>query len=67
MDNNVNNDFNDKAFVNLNNFFYDDFESIMNLLKDPLFLKKFTSEPLLKKKPDLKKEKTFINKILSSL
>lgn len=67
MDNNVNEDFNEKAFVNLNNFFFDNFVSIMNLLKDPSFLKKFTSEPLLKKKPNLEKEKIFINKILSSL
>ena len=67
MDNNVNKDFNEKAFVNLNNFFKDNFESIINQLKDPLFLKNFAHEPLLLKKPDLDKERFFISEIVSNI
>jgi hypothetical protein len=37
------------------------------LLKDDIFLKKFTQEPLCFNKPNLDKEKKFINKIISIL
>ena len=66
-DNNINYDFNTKAFINLLNYSKDNYTEICELLKDDNFLKKFTNEPLLLKKPTLDNEIKFINKILQSL
>lgn len=67
MDTNVKEDFNDRAFINLANHFSDNFQSIKNLLKDPIFLKKFTSEPLITSKPNLDNEKLFIEKLITDI
>tara|TARA_A100001015_G_C14972949_1_gene705936 strand:+ start:589 stop:1554 length:966 start_codon:yes stop_codon:yes gene_type:complete len=67
MDINVKEDFNDKAFINLVNHFADNFQSIKKQLKDPTFLKKFTSEPLITVKPNLNNEKLFIEKLISNI
>ena len=66
-DQNINLDFNEKAFVNLNYYFYDSFKEIIYLLKQKEFLEGFSDQPLLIKKPDLSKEIEFIKKILSCL
>jgi hypothetical protein len=55
------------AFVNLFDYVEDDFNSIMNSLKEINFLQKFTREPLLLSKPNLDKEKNFVEKILKNL
>ena len=65
-DKNINIDFNDKAFVNLIDYVSSDYEDICSLMKDEYFLRKFSKEPLLLKKPDLEKEKSFVLKILSN-
>jgi hypothetical protein len=63
----ANPDFNPKAFVNLNDHFHDNFEGIISNLKDDKFLKKFTQEPFLLKKPTLNKEIKFVEKIIDFL
>ena len=67
MDVSVGKDFNNKAFVNLVDYFSDNFLSIKNLLKDPIFLRKFTVEPLFITKPNLNNEKIFIEKLISHI
>jgi hypothetical protein len=66
-DNNINHDFNEKSFVNLLNYTKDNYLEISELLKDESFLKKFTSEPLLLKEPNLNQEIIFIKKIFDSI
>jgi hypothetical protein len=63
----ANKDFNPKAFVNLNDYFFDNFETIVNNLKDENFLKKFSYEPFLFQRLNIDKEKIFIQKIINSL
>lgn len=65
-DKNINLDFNEKSFINLLDYTSSNYEDICQLMKDENFLKKFAVEPLLFKKPDLKREKLFIQKILSN-
>jgi len=67
VDQNINYEFNPKAFVNLNDHFQDNFVSIINNLKDDNFLIQFSKEPLLLKRPNLEKEIKFVEKILSCL
>lgn len=62
-DNNINQDFNEKSFINLLNYSKDNYLEISSLLKDENFLIKYTKEPLLLNKPDLNKEMDFIKKI----
>jgi hypothetical protein len=62
-DENINKDFNKKSFVNLLNYSKDNYLEISNLLKNEEFLKKFATEPLLLKKPNLDKEINFLKKI----
>ena len=66
-DQNINYEFNPKAFVNLNDHFHDNFESIIENLKSDEYLKRFSQEPLLLKKPTLEKEIKFVEKILGCL
>jgi hypothetical protein len=66
-DNNISIDFNEKSFINLLNHVKDDYKEICNLLKEEFFLKKYTQQPLLFKKPSLDEEMKFINKIISFL
>ena len=65
-DKNINLDFNEKSFINLLDYTSSNYEEICNLMKDQNFLKKFAVEPLLFKKPNLEKEKNFIQKIISN-
>jgi hypothetical protein len=62
-DNNINQDFNEKSFVNLLNYSKDNYLEISNLLKDESFLNKYSTEPLLLNEPNLNKEINFIKKI----
>jgi len=66
-DNNINQDFNEKSFVNLLNYSKDNYLEISNLLKDESFLNKYTTEPLLLNEPNLNKEINFIKKITDSI
>ena len=66
-DKNVQFDLNKNAFVNLVDYNFDNLKEVAELLKDHLFLKKFSKEPLLTKMPNLEKEKSFIAKILSQI
>jgi hypothetical protein len=66
-DNNINQDFNEKSFVNLLNYSKDNYLEIRNLLKDESFLKKYTSEPLLTIEPNLNEEINFIKKVIESV
>ena len=59
-------DFNEKSFINLLDYTSSDYEEVCHLIKDQNFLKKFSNEPLLFKKPNLENEKIFIQKILSN-
>ena len=66
-DNNINQDFNEKSFVNLLNYSKDNYLEISNLLKDENFLNKYATEPLLLNEPNLNKEINFIKKITDSI
>lgn len=65
-DNNINKDFNEKSFINLLNY-TDNYETIIDLIQDPEFLKKFSQEPLIKNKINLDLEKNFVLKIIENL
>jgi hypothetical protein len=67
MDSSVNLDFNKESFVNLKDYLKSNYDQIIELLKDEFFLKKFTKEPLLLNKPDLKAETLFVEKILENI
>jgi hypothetical protein len=66
-DSNIDCDFNKNSFINLLEFSKNNYEEICDKLKDDNYLKKFTHEPLLLKKPDLELEIKFVKKILSAL
>jgi hypothetical protein len=59
--------FNPNSFINLNDHFHDNFISLMQNLKDNNYLKKFTKEPLLQKKPEINDHFLFVEGILSSI
>jgi len=64
-DNNIKYDFNENAFINLLNYSNDNYEEICSLLKDDNFLKRYSNQPLILKKPSLDKEIEFINKLIN--
>ena len=64
-DNYINSDFNEKSFINLLNYSKSNYLEINSLLKDDSFLKKFTTEPLLLKEPNLTEETKFLKKIFA--
>ena len=64
-DQNIVNDFKKGSFINLNDNFQD-MTKVIDNLKDHEFLKNFTKEPLLEKKPTLHSEFSFIENILKS-
>jgi hypothetical protein len=66
-DQNIDADFNVKAFINLIDYAKNDYDDICNLLKDDNYLLNYSKEPLLLERPNLDKERIFIQKILSSL
>lgn len=66
-DQNIDNDFNIKSFINLNDHMKDNFKEIIYLLKQKDFLQSFTEEPLILKKPNLEKEIEFAKKIIDCL
>jgi len=66
-DQNIDFDFNPKAFVNLNDHIKDNFKEIIYLLKQKNFLEKFTNQPLLLSEPNLEKEIKFAKKIIDCL
>jgi hypothetical protein len=65
-DQNIDFEFNIKSFINLNDHFKDNFANIINSLKDDIFLRKYTTEPILLKRPNLDRERKFIEKILNN-
>ena len=64
-DQNINLDFNAKAFINLIDHANNNYDDICNLLKDDNYLLNYSKEPLLLKKPNLDQERVFIQRILS--
>jgi hypothetical protein len=58
---------NHNALINLNNFTHENYQTILNSLKDESFLSKFCNEPYLLKKLNLDEEIKFIKKILYCL
>jgi hypothetical protein len=66
-DHNINLEFNKNAFVNLIDYVHNDFLEICELLKDDIFLKKFSDQPLLLKEPNLENEIRFIKKIIDRI
>jgi hypothetical protein len=64
-DSNISFDFNEKSFINLLNYSKNNYLEINSLLKDDSFLKKFTTEPLLLKEPNLTEEIKFLKKIFA--
>ncbi len=66
-DDNISNDFNPKAFINLNNGFFNDFDNFILKIKDDDYLKKFLNEPLINYKLDLSKERDFVSKIYKAI
>jgi len=65
-DNNINEEFNKKAFINLNNFLNSDMQELFKSLREESFLREYTKEPLLLKKPNLDSEIKYIETILSN-
>ncbi len=63
-DENISQDFNPKAFINLNNGFYKDFENFVVKIKDDDYLKSFLDEPLINYELNLNEEREFASKIL---
>ena len=66
-DQNIKYDFNTNSFINLLDYTNNNYGEIIEQLNDDLFLKKFTNEPLLLKKPNLENEIKFVKKIINSL
>ena len=66
-DQNISHDFNIKAFINLNDYYKDNFQEIISLLKEKSFLKKFIDQPLLLTRPNLDNEIKFVKKVINSL
>ena len=66
-DNNIYQDFNEKSFINLLNYSKDNYLEISNHLKDEIFLKKFTTEPLLLNEPTLDLEINFVKQIIAAI
>ena len=66
-DQNIKYDFNTNSFINLLDYTNNNYDEIIEQLNDDLFLKKFTNEPLLLKKPNLENEIKFVKKIINSL
>lgn len=66
-DQNIDYDFNPKAFVNLNDHIKDNFKEIIYLLKQKEFLEKFSHQPLLLSEPSLEKEIKFVKKIIDCI
>jgi hypothetical protein len=67
VDNNAKVDFNPNTFINLNDYIHTDFEQLFDSLEDINFLRKYSKEPLLLKKPNLDDEIKFVERILASL
>ena len=65
-DSNIKFDFNENALVNLNDYMDTNLKDLFSLLREESFLKKYTKEPLLLKKPNLHSEIKFIETILSN-
>ena len=63
-DQNIKNDFNSKAFINLNDFDDTQLSNLLENIKDDNFLNQFSKEPLLLTEPNLNKEINFVKKIL---
>jgi hypothetical protein len=66
-DQNINYDFNPKAFINLNDYIKDNFKEIIYFLKQKEFIKKFIDQPLLLSEPNLDNEIKFAKKIIDCL
>ena len=66
-DQNIKYDFNTNSFINLLDYTNNNYDEIIEQLNDDLFLKKFTNEPLLLKKPNLENEIKFVKKIIDAL
>jgi len=66
-DQNIDVDFNVKAFINLISHAKNNYDDICSLLKDDNYLLNYSKEPLLLERPNLDKERNFIQKIISSL
>jgi hypothetical protein len=67
VDQNVKYDFNENSFINLLDYTNNNYVEIIEQLNDNFFLKKFTNQPLLLKKPNLDYEINFVKKIINSL
>jgi hypothetical protein len=65
-DQNVKNDFNEKSFINLNNYKIEEIGNLIDELNSLEFIKKFTKEPLLIKNLSLDTEINFTKKILKN-
>lgn len=66
-DQNISKDFNQKAFINLNEGFFNDFNNFIKKIKDDDFLKSILHEPLINYQLDLKEEREFVKKILQKI
>jgi hypothetical protein len=66
-DQNIDYDFNSKAFVNLNDHIKDNFKEIIYLLKQREYLLRFVQQPLILEEPDLKGEINFVKRIIDCL
>lgn len=66
-DQNISNDFNKNAFINLNDYKLSELNILFEELKSDKFLKKFQNEPLITNKLNLDEEITFTKKILNKL
>ena len=63
-DQNIDYDFNPRAFINLNDHIKDNFKEIIYFLKQKEFLERYTEEPLFLSEPNLDNEIKFVKKII---
>ena len=65
VDSNVVVDFNPESFINMQQFAWQNFEPVLDLINDEKRLEKFACEPLMRKQPTLAEARAFLAEILA--
>jgi len=65
VDSNVVIDFNPESFINMQQFAWQDFEPVLDLVNDENRLEKFACEPLMRREPTLAEVRAFLAEILA--
>jgi hypothetical protein len=65
VDSNVAVDFNPEAFINMQQFAWQNFEPALELLRNETHLERFASEPLVRKQPTLAEARAYLAEVLA--